>query len=146
MAEANVQAEGGRSTSTKKIVLIVLAVVGVGFLLLVGLVVGLVFFVFNLVQSSEPYERSFEAVRTHEPLIEVIGEPIEAGWMTNGSYDSRPNGSTLEATYSVEGPDGSATVWVDAIERGGEWQYRTLEVQPEGGQRMNLLPLEASTE
>ena len=63
-------------------------------------------------RSSEPFALALERVRADAELRQLLGTPIEAGWLTLGSVD-RDRGYA-EFTMRVEGPRGKAGLRVIA--------------------------------
>jgi hypothetical protein len=105
-----------------------------------GCIAGVVFIVFGAIRTSEPYTHSLERVQADPRVQAALGAPIEAGWMMSGQIEvSGPSGEA-DLSYSVAGPKGSATVYVDADKAAGEWTYNTLAVQiDETGERIDLM-------
>jgi hypothetical protein len=118
----------------------ILAVGCGGALLVVALlVVGLSVFLLRTIQGSDAYKSALGTVQASPAVHGVLGEPIVAGWWVTGSIQvSGPSGSA-SLSFPVSGPKGEAMVFVEAQKRAGEWTLGTLIVEPEGGDRLDLL-------
>lgn len=109
-------------------------------------------FVFGMMKSSEPYQMALTRAAANPQIVQALGEPIESGYFVQGNINT--NGLSGEAALAIplKGPKGAAKVYVEATRSAGQWDYKTLVVQIEGGnQRIDLLEedsgeLEAQTE
>jgi hypothetical protein len=109
-------------------------------------------FVFGMMKSSEPYQEAVTRATAEPLIIQALGEPIESGYFVQGNINT--NGLSGEAALAIplKGPKGVAKIYVEATRSAGQWDYKTLVVQIEGGsQRIDLLEedggeLEAQTE
>lgn len=97
------------------------------FILFVGFAFSIVFLVMKLMKG-EAYELSLSEISNNRQVIDLIGEPIQPGWLVMGSVNtSGPEGSaSLE--YSIEGPNGSGKVYVYASRTVGEWKLDKVVV------------------
>lgn len=102
-------------------------------------ILGIFAVVFGAMRSSTPYQEALVAVQTDATAIELLGEPIEAGWLMSGSINT--SGSSGDASFSipVSGPKGKGTVYVEAYKSGGVWQYTQLYLEVEGEPRVPLI-------
>ena len=114
----------------------------VGCLLLpVGCVTALGFLLFGFLRSSEPYALALERARQEPRVIEALGEPIEVGWMMQGSINFDGDSGHADFSIPLTGPRGSARVHVVAERAAGEWVYERLEVEIDAtGERIDLRP------
>lgn len=105
----------------------------------VACVAGLGLLLYGTITSSDLFSLSLETAQNHPAIIEALGQPVEHGWLFEGSIDI--NGSTGDADYSItiSGPKGNATLHVVAEKHAGEWEFETLEVELEDGRRIDLL-------
>jgi hypothetical protein len=102
---------------------------------------------FWAVRQSGVQQEVLERVRSSSTLIERLGEPIDAGWLVEGSINVSPG--TGEADYSVPltGPAGSGRVFVSAQRRGGDWHFEELYVVIDGTEeRIDLLAENGGTD
>ena len=102
-------------------------------------------FVTGTIKSSEAYVGAMERVRTAPAVTAALGAPIREGFMVSGNiHVSGPTG-LAELEIPVSGPRGSATVYVDAAKRLGEWHFDHLIVQVASThQRIDLAPAPAA--
>lgn len=103
--------------------------------------------IFYLFKSTGVRDEAVERARTHPAVVEALGEPIEAGWMIQGSINIHheggdPNEPSGEADFSLplSGPEGEGRLYVRARRFGGEWVYEELSLAVEGrGSPIDLL-------
>ncbi len=85
-----------------------------------------VFGIFGLMKSSPVYQDSLAAVQANPRAQQLLGTPIEAGWLVSGSISETPASGTADISYSVSGPNGSGTVYVTAKKVEGKWVITQL--------------------
>ena len=99
-----------------------------------------IFGIASLIKNSEPYREGLSLVQENETAIELIGEPIDAGFFVSGSINLNNDDGEADLSFSVSGPDGSGTVHVVGTKTNGVWTYSIIEFQPEdGSSRIELL-------
>lgn len=97
-------------------------------------------FVFSLLKNSPPYENALEFAADHEAVIEVTGEPLEAGWLVSGNIQVNNATGTADLSIPVSGPDGSGHLQVEATKNGGEWYFDSLKfLDGAGGPPIELI-------
>lgn len=69
---------------------------------------------------------SLERVRGSAEVVALLGEPIEPGWLIQGSADE--DAGVAEVRYVVKGPDGDGGVRVRAELVEGVWVVTGLDV------------------
>jgi hypothetical protein len=112
-----------------------------GILLFCGLM-ALMFSVFvGALKSSDAYAGALARTRSAPAVIAALGTPIEAGYFVTGTiHVSGPTG-LAELAIPISGPQGRATIYVEAAKRLGEWHFDHLIVQVERtGARLDLAP------
>ena len=107
--------------------------------LAVAAVVSGVFGVFGVIKSSDIYEEAVARAQSHPAATAALGEPIEAGWYVSGSVETSGGGGEGSLSVPLEGPRGEGTLYVEATKRAGAWSYQLLELDVEGGERIDLL-------
>ena len=114
--------------------LLVMAVAGVA--LLVALV-------FGIIKSSDVYKESLTQTQASAPVREILGSPIEPGFLVSGSINiSGPSGNA-DLAIPISGPNGSGTIYAVATRSAGRWTFTTLDVEIEGREpRISLMPTE----
>ena len=79
-------------------------------------------------RQSEPFALALERVRADAELRQILGTPIEPGWLTLGSVDD--DRGYAEFTMRVEGPRAKAGLRVIAEKAqsdGGPWKLVFLD-------------------
>jgi hypothetical protein len=73
----------------------------------------------------------------------LTGTPIETGIPTGSVKVNGPNG-TASLAFSVQGPRGSGTLYLEAIRELGQWHVQRAQFAPDGGgARIDLEPTPA---
>ena len=96
-------------------------------LICAGVIGAGVFGLFAMIKSSEPYTESLRRVQQSVEIQQALGEPIEAGSMVQGNINLNNDDGNADLTYSVSGPEGTASVHVVGEKSGGRWEYQKLE-------------------
>ena len=98
--------------STKKIVLIVVGILGVLGLVVALFAGGIVWFAFSTINNSDAAETARTYLRTNEDLKREIGEVKDFGWFITGNIEKRnANGNaTLNLKVIGEKKEVNATV------------------------------------
>lgn len=111
------------------IVLLFIALVGLG-----------IFGVSKLFSSSQPYAYALEQATTNEQVIELLGEPVEASGIMQGSINLSNNEGNANIAIPIKGPNGKGKVYVVGEKRNDTWTYSELEVRiEENSEVINLL-------
>jgi len=102
---------------------------GVIFILcIIPLVLAMILGINKIIKDSEPYKISFEMASTDISVLNAIGTPIDAGFVTGNLQTSGPDGQA-NLSYEMEGPSGSVTVFVNSTMIMGAWTINCLEVE-----------------
>ena len=121
----------------------------VGCLVLFGICGGLIGFVayigFGVIKSSAPYTDAVNKAKADPAVQAALGNPVEPGWMINGSVNTMNNNGTksgdADLTVPLSGPKGSGHVHVVGKIVNNQWEYSTMEVTIDsGGQKIDLRP------
>lgn len=106
--------------------------------LFAAVIVGIMALVFGALRGAEPYRHGLERAQADPAVIAALGEPIQAGWLVQGSISS--NGGSGEANLAIplDGSRNDGTLYVVAEKRAGAWRYETLAVNVDGGERIVL--------
>ena len=102
------------------VVSIVLAIGGL-LMLVLSLTVG-------LMRSSGAYQQAVAAARADETVTETLGTPIEEGFFVAGEIQLTNDSGFANLSIPISGPDGEATIYVEAEKSAGDWSFRALEV------------------
>ncbi len=121
------------ASSTSKVVIITLVTVGGVMLASCGCCFLGFFGILGAARSSPTYQQSLEVVKSSQPVIDKIGSPITEGMSTNLNFKSDNGVTKTEVTYSVNGPNGSATVTAETLDQGEGLQFNVHRVAfPDG--------------
>jgi len=106
-------------------------------LLFVGAILTLVF---SILKGSVAYENALEVAAGHPAVLEVTGEPVEAGWFVSGNINTNNQTGRADLSIPISGPDGSGYIQVEATKNGGEWYFdRLVFLDADGGPPIELL-------
>lgn len=109
-----------------------------GMALIAAFVLAIMSFVFGMMKSSEPYQTGLSRARADAAGVAALGEPITPGYFVQGNIDGSAASGEANLAIPLKGSRGAATLYVEANKRAGEWQYETLVVALDGGQRIDL--------
>jgi hypothetical protein len=102
-------------------------------------VIGLVLALIGVMKSSEPYKLALEALGRDARAVELLGTPIEDGFMPRGSVQTSSSGDgSAELGIPVSGPRGKGTLYIRASRDRGQWSVEVLLLQV-GAERVDLL-------
>jgi Cytochrome oxidase complex assembly protein 1 len=104
----------------------------IGFALLAGVVFAMISFIGSAMRDSEPYRVAMREARGNAEVVRALGQPIEAGWMMSGSFNSVGTREEAQLSISIEGPKGEGTIYVEGSARNGAWIYDVLLVKVNG--------------
>ena len=120
--------------TTKKIVLIVSAILGVLALLVVLFVVGIGWFVFSTIGNSEAAEAARVYLRKNETLKRDIGEVKDFGSFVTGSISTRNNDGEATLHIKVIGEKKQVNATVDLSYRSNRsWRVTGAKYESDGG-------------
>ena len=99
--------------STKKIILIIAAILGVLLLIVALFVGGITWFVFHTLSSSEAAETARTYLRNNEQLKQDIGEVKEFGWFVTGQINVQNANGEASLNFKVIGEKKTVNATVD---------------------------------
>jgi hypothetical protein len=82
--------------------------------------------------ASDVRDRAVERARSHPAVIDALGEPIETGWLPQGSVHLQNGEGEADFTLGLTGPRGEGRLYVKARRERGEWDFEVLELRVEG--------------
>ncbi len=111
-------------------------------LLLCGGCVSVLFFtILGAIHPSEPYREAVATALASPEVKAELGEPLEVGFWTNGNIQINNGGGKADFQIPIKGSKKSGTIYVEATRDGDDWDYKRLELEPEGGgKRVDLRP------
>lgn len=99
--------------------IILLCVIAIGF------AVGL-WLTMSGLKNSEPYRITVERVQSDRQVVDLLGTPLEPGWMVLGEVNEASGQSNL--AFSIEGPNGKAGVRASLEIVDAEWTITRLDL------------------
>ena len=126
--------------TTKKIVLIIVGVVGVLGLVVILFVGGIVGFALYQVGNSEAARKSKDFIRTNEKLKQDIGEVKDFGSIVTGSISLSGGSGNATINLKVIGERKTVNASVDLIlVSGSSWRVSAASYIHDSGQTIDLL-------
>jgi hypothetical protein len=116
-------------------------VVGLGMIVVcVGCIALMATAIFGAIKSSDVYQQALIRVQENAEAREALGTPIKPGFWVSGSVEVSGPGGNADLAIPVSGPKNSGTLYVVATKSAGVWEYRTLQLAPNGSSdRIDLL-------
>lgn len=108
-------------------------------LLGVAFVVAIFYTASNVLTGSQPHKDAMEKVENNQRVIEILGEPIEAGKLFQGSIQLNNNDGTADITIPLSGPNGEGSVEVYGTKTDGVWTYELMQFESDSGESIDLL-------
>lgn len=90
------------------------------------------------IRSSEPYRVAVARASANAELVAAIGTPITEGSLPQGSIKTNGGSGSADLTIPIQGPNGKATIAVQATKFAGTWEY-TRMVATVNGRTIDLL-------
>jgi hypothetical protein len=109
-----------------------LTAVALCILLIVGGAAGIIAAVFGSIKSSDVYQMALAEAMAAPEVLNVLGEPIEAGLIPSGSISVENSSGETSLAIPISGPNGKGTLYVEATKSAGTWTYAVLEVAVDG--------------
>lgn len=110
-----------------------------GVLLFAGFIALVLGVVFGFMKSSDVYKEAIARAKAEPAIVQALGSPIREGFFVTGNINV--NGSSGEASLAIpiSGPNGKATIYVEASKSLGQWTFSHLVVEIEKtGERIDL--------
>jgi hypothetical protein len=104
-----------------------------------GLVALIVTLVFGAIKSSDAYTQSLAMVQASPAMQTALGTPVEPGFFVTGNIHVSGASGEADLSYRVTGPQGTATIYVQATKSVGQWTIHTLIAERDKGKRTDLL-------
>lgn len=102
--------------------------------------VGLFFAITAFFKNTEPYKLALAKLESHALVQQALGQPLSTGLPMGDIHDGGARGSA-NLSFSVEGPNGSATAYVLARKEFGQWTIERMVLEDEAtGRRADLVP------
>lgn len=112
-----------------KWLIIIFGIFGMGALACCGICGGVIYFGANAIKYAPPYQEALAKVRESVEVKDKIGNPIEDTPILQGTESKFENGNqSMHFAFKAKGPNGEATVVVDASGRGKDWTLHKCTV------------------
>jgi hypothetical protein len=98
---------------------------------------------FGPILFSTPYREAMADLRLSPQVKKMLGEPLHDGWFPSGNVSAEDGEARFN--FRVHGPKAAddtetiAHVAVQARFIGGKWGFTQFDMQPENGQKLNLI-------
>lgn len=92
------------------------------------------FLVGTMLRESEPYRTATQELSQDQAVREAFGEPLVTGTPSGTIQTSGPDGAA-RFEFSVEGPSGKGTAYLEAKKTLGKWETSRMAVDKEGSDR-----------
>lgn len=96
---------------------------------IVAFIAGVFAFVFGMMKSTTAYREAVVRASANPTVIAALGRPISAGYFTSGSIKTDGASGAASIAIPISGPDGAATIYVEASESAGQWTFSKLVVE-----------------
>ena len=109
------------------------------FLLFCGFVAVIIVTVFSAIKSTDVYKQAVARAKADPRVTAAIGTPIKEGLFVSGSTNVTGASGKSDLAIPIHGPNGDATIYVNASKSAGEWRYRTIVVKiAKTGEKIDL--------
>jgi cytochrome oxidase complex assembly protein 1 len=109
-------------------------------LILLFVVFPLLFTLIGSMLKGEAFDQSMVSISQNSEVIEIIGEPIEAGYFVMGSIQTSGAKGEASLQYSISGPNGAADVYVQAYKEMEAWSlYNVIVHIPELDKKVQVV-------
>lgn len=133
-AELSNSPRTGIKSNTLLIVVLLLVVIGLPLCTCGGCVATLVFGVSAALQGSEPYKRAVVEAQNNAEVRELLGDPVEAGYLVSGSINLDNDGGNCDIQIPISGPKGSGSMRIRGTRSDGTWRYDEITAEINGRQ------------
>jgi Cytochrome oxidase complex assembly protein 1 len=110
--------------------------IALGALMAIVLIGGYMAVVFASVEASfrrsVVYQEALTRAGRNSQVIDRIGTPLKAARVLQGKLNTSGSNGTARMTIPVSGPRGKGTIYVDAREVSGNWEFLALQLRFEG--------------
>ena len=109
-------------------------------LILLFVVFPLLFTLIGSMLKGEAFDQSMVSISKNPEVIEIIGEPIEAGYFVMGSIQTSGAKGEASLQYSISGSNGTADVYVQAYKEMEAWSlYNVIVHIPELDKKVQVV-------
>ena len=92
-------------------------------------------------KKSLAYTMSLVEIQRHPEIIELLGEPIDPGFLLTGSISTNISDGNASIQYSLNGSKGKGKAYVVAYKKFGDWNFEEVVVDiPYANKRILVVP------
>ena len=91
-----------------------------------GISAAILMIVFRAIRSSDVYTEALARAKANPEVRAQLGEPIQPGWMVNGSIQVINESGSANLSIPISGPKKSATISVVATKAAGRWELESV--------------------
>jgi hypothetical protein len=132
------QLENTSGRTPKRTWVIAGVVVAVALTLIGAFAVGMFFLISGIMKDNDAYRGSVQTLQANTQAMQILGAPITAGFPM-GSINTKGTSGNAELAIPIKGQKASGTLYVQATMTMGVWKPDRLEMQIEGGERIDLI-------
>ena len=85
------------------------------------------------------YKEALSRAISNPRVVDVLGEPVQSGWLFSGSAESRNQFGYADFEIPLEGPKGDGELIVRTLQLHGTWEFRRLRLEVKGIPDIDLL-------
>jgi hypothetical protein len=100
--------------------------------------VAMFFMVSGMLKQSDAYRTGVQTLQANAQVMEILGPPITTGFPSGNVQTSGPSGEA-QLAIPVQGKKASGTLYIEATKTMGVWKADRLELQIDGGERIDLI-------
>lgn len=101
---------------------------------------GLFLVVHWIITDSDPHRMALGGATHHPDVIALIGAPVNRGWPVTGGIETDSASGNANLSIPLVGPDGRATLRIEAEQRLGAWRITKAELTQGKTERIALAP------
>ncbi len=99
---------------------------------------GLIFTAFSTIKDSEVIKMAVTKVESNQEVSQLLGKPLTTG-MPMGSIEIVGPSGSAKLSFTIEGPKGKGTVYLDAVKELGQWKINQIVFEEDAtGRRIDL--------
>lgn len=102
--------------------------------------VGVAFFVFGALKSSDPYKDGVARAKADPRVAAALGTPIDESFLVQGNINLKNSGGDADLHATLSGPKDKGELSVVGTKSDGVWSYSVMRVHVKGtGENIDLL-------
>ena len=114
------------------------AIVVAALALLTAFAFSMFFMVSGMLKDTDAYKTGAQTLQANAQAMQILGPPITTGFPSGSVQTSGPSGEA-QLAIPVEGQKARGTLYIEATKSKGVWKPDRMELQIEGGERIDLI-------